>query len=352
MTAPSEPEGLTPHESLLWRTCTSSLKRFYLPDAGILARRLIWDGQELCPAPEPSPRNTAEVAKALYLLRRGDFPCPLDPDALMERVVNRYLPELEYPDVALALWADALGGGRHFPVLWQALRRRFPSGASDTMELAWTLSALCHTFPKSTAAAEVAALARLIGKKIARNQSQVTGLFYASSRREGWLRRRSALASLSSQTFAVQGLALYARAFNVPEAMQRARRCADAFCGRQGPLGQWWWVYDVYTGEVREPYPVYSVNQDSAVPMALGELEWSGEPRYAEAATRGLSWLFGENELGTSLVDEKAGVIWRAILKQNGKFTILREMYSYHPGRCLYTLCSRALRPRIEERVA
>jgi hypothetical protein len=220
------------------------------------------------------------------------------------------------------------------------------------MELAWTLSALCHTFPKSSAAAEVAALAHLIGKKIARNQSQVTGLFYGSGRREGWLRRRSALASLSSQTYAVQGLALYARVFNVPEAMQRARRCADAFCALQGSLGQWWWLYDVSTGAVRDCYPVYSVNQDSAVPTALGELEWTGEPRYAAAATRGVSWLFGENELGTSLVDEKAGVIWRAIEKQNGKFTIVREMYSYHPGRCLYTLCSRALGPSIKNLVA
>jgi len=352
MTAPGEPEGLTSHELLLWRTCLLSLKRFYLPEAGILARRLIWDGKEASPTLEPSPRNTAEAAKALYLLRRGGFPAPLDPDALMERVVNRYLSELEYPDIALALWADALGGGRHFSVLWQALGRRFPSAASETMELGWTLSALCHCLPKATAASEVKDLAHLIAKKIARNQSPSTGLFHGSGRRQGWLRRRGRSASLSSQTYAIQALALYARVFNVPEAMQRARRCADAFSALQGPLGQWWWMYDVSAGDVREPYPVYSVNQDSAVPTAFGELDRTGEHRYAAATTLGLSWLFGRNELGISLVDEKAGIIWRAIEKQNGEFTIVREMYSYHPGRCLYRLCSRALGTSVEELVA
>ena len=344
MTSPSAPESLTPRESILWQTCTSSLKRFYLPDAGILARRLIWEGQGLRPTSEPSPRNTVEVAKALYLLRAGGFPCPLDPDALMERVVGQYLPGLEYPDVALALWADALGDGRHLPALWQALRQRFSPRASETMELAWTLSALCHYFPVAKTPNEVAALAHTIWKEIARNQARATHLFHASNSREGWLRRRSPIANLSSQTYTVQALALYSRTFDVPDALRQAQRCADAFCAHQGPLGQWWWIYNVRNGEVHEPYPVYSVNQDSAIPMALGELERAtGDARYRVRVALGLSWLFGENELRTSLVDENNGVIWRAIQRENGQFTILREMFSYHPGRCLYALTSKAL---------
>lgn len=343
---PTQPENLTPHESVLWRISISSLERFYLPEAGILARCLVWDGRELCPASGPSPRNTAEVAKALYRLRRGGFSCPLDPDVLMERIVEEYLPDLTYPDVALVLWADTLGDGRYLPALWEALRRRFPSDASDTMELAWTLSALCHYLPVATIPTDVAALAHAICRKIARNHSRTTGLFYASGSREGWLRRRHASASLSSQAYAIQALVLYARVFDVPEALPQAQNCADALCTHQGPLGQWWWMYDVPAGEVREPYPVYSVNQDSAIPMALGELaRIAGASRYQARVALGISWLFGENELRTSLVDDDAGVIWRAIRRHDGAFTILREMYSYHPGRCLYALCSKAFGP-------
>jgi ABC-type arginine transport system ATPase subunit len=100
----------------------------------------------------------------------------------MERVVGQYLPGLAYPDVALALWADALGEGRHLPALWQALRQRFSSRASETMELAWALSALCHYFPVANTPNEVAVLTHRIWKEIARNQSRATHLFHASVR--------------------------------------------------------------------------------------------------------------------------------------------------------------------------
>ena len=340
MNAGSEPERLSPHELCLWRTCISSLPRFYLPEAGILARRVAWSGQELHATAEPSPRNTAEVAKALYRLRSAHYSPPLDPDALMDGIVDRYLMELEYPDVALALWADAVGTGRYFSILWKTLLTRLHAGASETMELSWTLSALCNC-AKLSSASNVAALAHGVAKRIACNQGP-TGFFYGSAHRKGWLRRRAVRTSLSSQTYAIHALSAYGRIFDVPEALRSARRCADAFCGLQGPLGQWWWIYDVAEGIVLDSYPVYSVNQDAAVPLAFSELEPKLDSKYNLAASRGLLWLFGENELATSLVDEQLGVIWHGIEKKKEGFNIVREMYSYHPGRCLYMLCSRA----------
>lgn len=347
---PLQPDNLAAHKSALWRTCISSLERFYLADAGILSRKVVWNGVGLRPTAEPSPRNTAEVVKALHLLRRHGFACRLDPDALMDELVKRYLPALAYADVALALWADALGGGRHLSVLWEALLQRLPTSASDTMELAWTLSALCHFFPVAAEPNAVATLAHRIREKIAQNQSPATGLFHASARRRGWLRRRDRSASLVSQTSAVQALALYAQAFRVPEALERPDRCAEAVCGLQGPQGQWWWTYDVQAGNVTTPYPVYSVNQDAAVPMALDELHKAGgHARYRANIIRGLAWLFGDNELTTSLVDEATGVIWRAVDRSNGNFRIVREMYSYHPARCLYWLCSDRFSGRVSQ---
>lgn len=55
---------------------------------------------------------------------------------------------------------------------------------------------------------------------------------------------------------------------------------------------------------------------------------------------RGIAWLFGENEVRGPLVDEKIGVIWRCVeCDDNGTFAVKREMFSYHPARCLFWLC-------------
>ena len=86
-------------------------------------------------------------------------------------------------------------------------------------------------------------------------------------------RYHNTLASLSSQTFTIMSLALYSQTFGDPDFLQIATRCADKLCSLQGLQGQWWWVYNIDSGEVAEKYPVYSVNQDGAVPMALFPLQ-------------------------------------------------------------------------------
>ena len=49
-------------------------------------------------------------------------------------------------------------------------------------------------------------------------------------------------------------------------------------------------------------------------PMALLELsEVTGEPRYRDAAIRGLDWIFGQNDLGREMLDRDAGILYRSI---------------------------------------
>jgi hypothetical protein len=49
-------------------------------------------------------------------------------------------------------------------------------------------------------------------------------------------------------------------------------------------------------------------------PMALLELTAiTGDERYRDAAIRGLGWVFGENELGRSMLDRDAGILHRSI---------------------------------------
>lgn len=335
---------LASRSSVLRRTCVASLDRFFLEKEGLFARSISWDGRSWKKTGPPSLLNTANVLMALYELSRHGHSHSIDAYSVMERLVTGYFQDLsryDYSDAAFALWADAIGGRRHLSKLWEVLQGSLPRRVSDTMKLAWTLSALCHYFPVAEEPDPVSALARQLYKRIAANQSAATGLFHQSGDREGWLGRRRPIASLSSQTYPIQAFALFGRAFGSAEALEKAQRCADTICRMQGPQGQWWWRYDVAKGSVAEKYPVYAVNQDGAIPMALGELQRAlQDRRYEEAIARGIEWLFGDNELSTSLVDEEAGVIWRAIQQDDhGEFGIVHEMYSYHPARCLYGLC-------------
>jgi len=337
------PQALSAHEATLWRVCLSHLDRFLLPDAGILGRKLVWNGQRPELAAEPSPRNTAEVAKALFVLRARGVSSTLDPDALMAALVGRYLSGLEYPDVALALWADALGGGAHAAVLWRALLERVPKPwqHADVMFLAWTVSALCHAASVAPDPTPVESLTHRLYRRLVRHQYRGTGLFYAAGHRHGLFRRRDPVASLSVQSFGVQALSLYGARFGEAEPLRRAEACAEALRRLQGPAGQFPRTYDVSEGRVLETYPVYTVSQDSIVPTAFGELRLAtGQGRYEHEIALGLGWVFGNNEVAASLVDEELGVIWHGLEQRDGQFHVIREMYSYHPGRCLYRLAA------------
>jgi hypothetical protein len=117
-------------------------------------------------------------------------------------------------------------------------------------------------------------------------------------------------------------LARFHKAFDIPSALETANRCAAQICRLQGPGGQWWWHYDVRTGEVIEGYPVYSVHQDAMAPMALLDLFEAGGTDYAEAIRRGLKWMECAPEVGRSLIDEYQMLIWRKVARfEPRKFT-------------------------------
>ena len=51
-------------------------------------------------------------------------------------------------------------------------------------------------------------------------------------------------------------------------------------------------------------------------PMALNAVTEATGRRFDEALERSLAWVFGDNELGETMLDAERGVIWRSIRRR------------------------------------
>jgi hypothetical protein len=118
--------------------------------------------------------------------------------------------------------------------------------------------------------------------------------------------------TFATQVYPLHGLAWYARGIDA-DVFPVLGRVAATLVEAQGPLGQWWWFYSAKSGAVLEGYPVYSVHQDAMAFMALLPLRVRAAGAHERQLSRGLDWLFGANELGTSLVRSDPAYISRCI---------------------------------------
>lgn len=126
----------------------------------------------------------------------------------------------------------------------------------------------------------------------------------------------------------------------------------------QGEQGQWWWTYNWRKGVVQR-YPVYSVHQNGMSIMALKAASKALpklSSRINTAISKSISWTLGNNELASSLFDEKYSLFWRSIhlpslLHKIKRFVALapepkvllrikKEARSYNAGWTLFANCS------------
>lgn len=324
----------------LWGVYVPILRRYVThTPGGIAARSLVResDGWSLT---EPDALCTAELMKALFLLDACHVPHGLPTTELFHALLSRHLEGDDYQVIALTLWAAALGRRAESTALFNRLRTCLMPAVTQSMGLGWALSAVCRYDMISGGRGQAVAFARELANRLLVNQA-ASGLFYASARREGWLRRRRADATLSSQTYAIGGLAAFAEITGDAAIATRAARCAERLCALQGPNGQWWWQYDVARGTVREEYPVYAVNQDGAVPAALGTLQRVlGDRRYENAIASGLRWEAEPREVKESLIDERWRFVARSVERTPNGYVLQREMYAYQPARFIVATLS------------
>ena len=290
------------------------LARMYRPSEGIFAFRVRRGGEELL-LEGSSHRYTAialiglagesEAVQASVLAGIGAREA-------CARLVSEGAGLESLGDVALILWAArATGCPERRSVVERLLAFQPGEVAHPTVEVAWTLAALCTYLD-----APVGPLRnRLARRLIAAFEARSKMFPHVLGEHPGGLRGH--VCCFADLVYPIQALAMYAEVFGDDEARDVALHCARGICARQGAAGQWWWHYDRRTGDVVERFPVYAVHQDAMAPMALFALERAAAIDLRSPIDRGVGWLVHAPELGGgSLIDEGADLIWRKVARR------------------------------------
>jgi hypothetical protein len=276
-----------------------------------------------------SPQRTVVALLGLHRLAETGARHPFD----FETIEQALFQNLDWVDgvgdLGLLSWFAALYAPAQLERLHRccdletALVSYRDARQANTKHLAWFLAGLAHTkLAQSEALPDLTDLAVETYHKLQANQGE-DGIF--SHRGPGKYLGRLALGrfgTFADQTHSIYALSKFAQAFHVEEPLGVAMDCAGAICGMQGALGQWWWLYDSRTGRLVSRYPVFSMHQDGTLPMALFALENASGRTFREHIHKGLSWVYGANELGADLRDPDGALIWDSIGRksQRAKF--------------------------------
>lgn len=252
--------------------------------------------------------------------RRGLSDPALPLDRILSRLAETALAGCDELDLALVLWAHAVADTGEVPALFAEVERTYRRhvGWYTCMGLSWSLAAVEHVVRLgSEVSARAASLAEAMAADLGHYQHPRTALFAIRHRR---VSRKlldtlveARVGTFANHSYASYALSLYAARTRDERAAACVRRCVEAVCGGQGERGQWWWMVDTRTGRWVDRYPVYAVHQDAMAPFCLYAARAFTKMEVAAHLRRGLDWLFGENELGESLVDVDRDIIWRAI---------------------------------------
>jgi hypothetical protein len=292
-----------------------SMRRMQL-DSGLFCHELV--------AGDPAPRGESLRYTLMSLLglleaERIGYPHRYDLDRI-RTALNARLddPVLTPGDYGLHLWVDAVcDRGRGEELLRRlraALAARGGLAGREGMEAAWIVQGLAHQVAAGANGAASGLLDASLDHLLARQDSR-SDLF----RHSGDRTFRSRFPNFATQIYAVLALATVAKlgVAGAGRAAAAARRASERLQALQLPDGGWPWLYDAESGRVVERYEVYTVHQDAMAPMGLLQLaEATGERSHADAAVRGLGWIYGRNELGVSMLDPGERILYRSIRRR------------------------------------
>lgn len=271
-----------------------------------------------------SHRYTIMSLLGLCQLEVFGQPSSINVKAVLHNLVNDSSWIDNSGDLGLLLWLCALAAPDDLErVCFSSQMKTALSVFRDarerrTMELAWLLTGLAHAvLVRPEERSHLRKLTTTIYGVLKENQG-ATGIFGHLGRNgtiAGMMRSR--IGSFADQVYPIYAFARFAQAYQFEEPLKLALECAEAICGLQGSLGQWWWHYDSGSGKVVQRYPVYSVHQHGMAPMALYAIGEASKRNFDEPIRKGLRWTMAGNELESDLRDQAGVLFWRCIFPAN-----------------------------------
>lgn len=273
-----------------------------------------------------SPRYTIMTLLGLREVELAGMDSPFDTRAIYASFIRDSKWIQGIGDLGLLIWLTATFDPDNVRGVFStfdcetALDRYSDARQARTMELAWFLAGLAHA--AETSSKLVSTLTDLSVEtyhRIEENQGEF-GLFgHLSTKNSLAGRLRGRIGSFADQVYPIYAMSKFAKIFQVEDPLGPALECANAICGAQGESGQWWWLYDARSGRVSSRYPVYSVHQHGMAPMGLFAVEETTGQCFQQFIYKGLSWIYGANELGVDMRAGAESLIWRGILPKQSQ---------------------------------
>jgi hypothetical protein len=289
-------------------------------------------------------RYTAITLLGLHAARARGLSIAFPVDEICADLAIRAAAETELGGKALALWAalnlrsDAGGKALQAVLGHGGLVTTADEGLIRSTELAWAVYGLALAWSDISTPGggtlgrnlKDEVKARLdSGLQILRSQrNSTTGLFQCAGLPKGRTRLRDRLKTTSgffdSQVYGAMALAQSGKALERADLLTEAHDTVRALLSRQGTHGEWPWHYDVRSGAIIDPYPIFSVHQDGMGPMVLLDVGERLEISFQEPVERSLAWIFGSHTIAPSMIDRNLGVIWRGLRRKGPSQYVLQ----------------------------
>lgn len=292
-----------------------SLARMYRPEAHLFAFRL--KKQEQTEVLEGLSRRYTAIA-LIGLAGQGEqIRMKVLGNHSLEDVCDYLIKDIDLMEdageIALTVWASRILRHKQAHKAVTKLKNLAQAGWKySTVELSWALTSLVI----DNVEPEEMTLAKDLAGILMQAFNPESAVFSHGTARKGLSALSAHVSCFADFVYPIQALSYYYIATRDSKAAETACRCAERMCELQGDSGQWWWHFDNRTGRVVERYPVYSVHQDSMVPMALLALEKACGKSFAGPIEKGLEWLINSPEIQDSLIDKEKSIIWRKVARR------------------------------------
>lgn len=293
------------------RYATLGLRRCYMPHAGLWSHKYHLDGR-------PEPNRSLPYSDGYYSLnvllgfaRNPEIVAgePYDLEAIFKAATRSLLLQrARIYAFGMALWAGAELG---FDVPAHVLAKIRDLNGDPTTAVHWTAQdiglMLSGVIAQSCLDPAWYKTATSLRDVIFTSFRAPSGLFFDSG--SGFRRH---FASFATQVYSCLGLYHYGEAMDDPLAIAAANACVTKLIALQGPRGEWPWFFAPGQGTVVDFYEVYSVHQHGMAPAILHHAIKHGVPGAREALVKGFIWLFGNNELGCTMLRPELHLFYRS----------------------------------------